>query len=492
MSPAFHNDHVHNGDAQVANDNVATQISHSDGIPVEAPLDKQTLASKAFANGISDVKILPREFYEPFFSESSRRRKPNPIRGLFPLELRPGMLSLLAGKPNPSMFPITSMNISVRSPSDPAKEEKIELPETLLAEGLQYGATAGHPQLLNWLAGLQEYSHKRKVGEGWRVSMGAGSQDLIYKFVHSIVNKGDIVLIESPVYSGIINCVEEVEAEVVAVDTDAHGIKSSELRQILEHWPAGKPMPKFLYTVPFGCNPTGMTATDDRRREVLELARKYNFLVLEDDPYYYIYYGKAPRPSSYFELELEQPEVGRVVRLDSFSKIISAGIRIGFASGPAPILDVIDIHTSNSNLQVSTLTQAITLSLLQSWGYDNFKLHTEQVADFYRQKRDVFERAMKHHLTGLVEWETPEAGMFFWFKLVLNDPSKPGEREECSETVIRTKALEKGVLALPGTSFLPNGGKTAYVRASFSLIENENVDEALRRLKDTLLEARSS
>lgn len=82
------------------------------------------------------------------------------------------------------------MNISVRSPLDPSKEEKLELPESLLAEGLQYGATAGHPQLLNWLAGLQEYSHKRKVGEGWRISMGAGSQDLIYK-VRSFCLKND-------------------------------------------------------------------------------------------------------------------------------------------------------------------------------------------------------------------------------------------------------------------------------------------------------------
>jgi len=141
---------------------------------------------------------------------------------------------------------------------------------------------------------------------------------------------------------------------------------------------------------------------------------------------------------------------------------------------------------------VSTLTQAITLSLLQSWGYDNFRAHTDLVADFYRQKRDIFERAMKHHLTGLVEWETPEAGMFFWFKLILNDPAKPGVHEEDSETVIRTKALEKGVLALPGTSFLPNGGKTAYVRASFSLLEEDKVEEALRRLKVTLIEARNS
>lgn len=112
----------------------------------------------------------------------------------------------------------------------------------------------------------------------------------------------------------------------------------------------------------YGCNPTGMTATLERRKEVLRLAREHNFLILEgdyisfvflnyrpitlfvDDPYYYLYFGKAARPPSYFKLELDEPEVGRVIRFDSFSKILSAGMRMGFVSGPKPILDVIDLH----------------------------------------------------------------------------------------------------------------------------------------------------
>ncbi|THG93294.1 hypothetical protein EW145_g8411, partial [Phellinidium pouzarii] len=210
------------------------------------------------------------------------------------------------------------------------------------------------------------------------------------------------------------------------------------------------------------------------------------------DPYYYLYYGKAARPPSYFTLELEQPEVGRVVRCDSLSKVLSAGIRIAFASGPAPIMDAIDLHTSSANLQVSSLTQVIALSVLESWGYDGFIEHTKGVSHFYRQKRDAFEKAMYHHLGGLAEWSTPEAGMFFWFKLLLNDPSRPERQvEEDSEELIRTKALENGVLALPGTSFLATGGKTAYVRASFSLLDTDAVEEALRRLREVILKARS-
>ena len=125
--------------------------------------------------------------------------------------------------------------------------------------------------------------------------------------------------------------------------------------------------------------------------------------------------------------------------------------------------------------------------LLRSWGYDGFITHTRTVSDFYRKKRDAFERALRTHLDGLAEWITPEAGMFVWFKLLISD--KPGEEGD-SLDLIRKKAFENGVLALPGTVFLPDGRKTAYVRASFSLLSEDDVNEALRRLRVTVLEAR--
>ena len=158
-----------------------------------------------------------------------------------------------------------------------------------------------------------------------------------------------------------------------------------------------------------------MTASFERRLEVLKLARQYNILIIEDDPYYYLYFGSRPRPPSYFALDAwEGGPAGHVLRFDSFSKILSAGIRIGAVTGPQPLLNAIDMHTATANLQVSSLTQAITYTLMSSWGYDGFHKHTENVSDLYRAKRDVFENAMKRHLEGLADWDSPEAGMFFW------------------------------------------------------------------------------
>jgi len=430
---------------------------------------------------------LPPELYQYFLSDAAKEHKPSPIRGLYHLESKPGLISLLAGKPNDAMFPFESFSFTITDPSHSSHSIPVSLTGASLAEGLQYGPTAGLPRLVEWFTGLQERVHGRKPSEGWGLTVGNGSQDVIYKAINAIVNPGDPILIEAPVYAGVLPILRSLHCELVEVATDENGVCSSDLRSILENWPEGKQKPKAFYTVPYGCNPTGMTATTDRRREVLQLAREHNFLILEDDPYYYLYFGKRERPPSYFRLELETPELGRVIRFDSFSKILSAGMRMGFASGPKPIIDVMNLHTSISNLQSSSLVQAITLALAEKWGYTGFLTHTEVVAEFYREKRDVFQKALQTHLGDLAEWRTPEAGMFFWFKLLINpNPNEEGDSRE----LIQTKAYENGVLALPGSVFLPNGGETAYVRAAFSLSTPEQVNEALRRLREVVLKER--
>ncbi|EIM91560.1 PLP-dependent transferase [Stereum hirsutum FP-91666 SS1] len=480
----------------MTSDSSKTVPNGIDGIPPPIS-DAQTKTSEN-----KPTTVLPAEHYDYFLSDIAKARKPSPIRGLFPLERTPGVISLLAGKPNASTFPFTSLSFTARAPPSPnanaqdtPKEHSITLTADELNEGLQYGSTSGLEGINDWLTELQESEHGRKrEGEGWRLSVTAGSQDGIYKAVMALVNPGDSMLVEKPVYAGVIPIFQSVNAEMIEVETDSEGINSASLRSILESWPANKPKPKVLYTVPYGCNPTGMTATLHRRLEVLELAREHNFLILEDDPYYYLYYGKSPRSSfpSYFSLEASTGgTLGHVVRFDSLSKVLSAGIRVGFVTGPVRIVNAIDMHTASANLQPSSLIQSITHALLREWGHAGFIAHTHTVSEFYRLKRDVFEAALQEFLgkEGLAEWSTPEAGMFFWFKLL--NPAATDEEGD-SESLIRTKAFENGVLALPGTVFLPNGAKTAYVRASFSLLEEAEVREALRRLREVLVREREA
>ena len=152
--------------------------------------------------------------------------------------------------------------------------------------------------------------------------------------------------------------------------------------------------PKFLYTTPTGANPSGTSASDNRKRAILDIIRKHNLLLLEDDPYYFLSFQglepgadavKRTRGKSYFQLEAQDDYgVGRVVRFDSFSKILSAGLRLGFVTGPKEILDAIDLDTSSRNLQTSGTSQAIAYALLSKWGIDGFLHHADNVARFYQ------------------------------------------------------------------------------------------------------------
>ncbi|KAH7102888.1 TdiD protein [Auriculariales sp. MPI-PUGE-AT-0066] len=395
--------------------------------------------------------------YSSFLSDVSKSRVPNPIRGLLHLETFPNVISLLAGKPNPATFPITSISFNARNPLKDGKEESFNLTQEEVAVALQYNMIAGVPELVAWLADFQAHEHKRaKDSAVWRLSVGAGGQDMIYKAFLTLINHGDSVLVEAPVYAGVIPLLQTLQAKPVEVETDPDGVDPNSLREILESWPVGKPMPKVMYTVPYGNNPSGSTTTEARRREILALAHKYNFLIIEDCPYYFLYFDSKPRPPSYFSLDTE----GRVLRIDSFSKVLAAGLRICFATGPTPLLVAIDLHTSSANLQAASTSQVIVYKLLSSWGIEGLHAHIRTVADFYLGKRDVFQAAMERHLTGLARWSLPRAGMFFWFELVL----PPGGD---SKELIQTKAFEAGVLALPGVVF--------YANASFSLLDEAEV-----------------
>jgi tryptophan aminotransferase len=125
------------------------------------------------------------------------------VRSLYPIEQHPGMLSLLAGKPNPSTLPITSLSFSVRSPNSwlDSEETKIDIRNAELTESLQYAPTSGIPSLRKWIGDLMTQVHGRSAGEGWRVSLGSGSQDLLYRAFLALINPGDTILVEAPTYA---------------------------------------------------------------------------------------------------------------------------------------------------------------------------------------------------------------------------------------------------------------------------------------------------
>ncbi|TKY84609.1 hypothetical protein EX895_006511 [Sporisorium graminicola] len=461
--------------------------------------------------------------YASILSHSARNRMPSAIRSLFPAELIPGMVSLLSGKPNSETFPFQRILLELKPTIHPdGKTETVAIEGSDLDIALQYSATSGLPKLVGWIEEFQSHVHARartkqsnssKPGEVWRCSFGNGSQDLLTKTFEALVDAGDSVVLESPAYSGILPSLVAHNAKLFEAETDSEGVEPTALDALLTHWSSNpatsaSPFPKFLYTTPTGANPSGTSASDDRKRAVLAVVRKHNLLLLEDDPYYFLsFQGLTPdadpvkrqRGKSYFQLEAQDEYaggVGRVLRFDSFSKILSAGLRLGFVTGPKEILDAIDLDTSSRNLQTSGTSQAIAYALLSKWGIDGFLRHADNVARFYQDRLERFESSARSILTSspsIASWVRPTAGMFLWIKLKL--PPSPSSAEGDSFDLISDKAKSAGVLALPGVAFKPpsttdaDRKTSAYVRTSFSQVPLDQVDTAFSRLRGVVEEA---
>jgi kynurenine/2-aminoadipate aminotransferase len=199
-----------------------------------------------------------------------------------------------------------------------------------------------------------------------------------------------------------------------AITSDADGIVPSELEKVLRTWDTNKKFPKLLYLIPTGQNPSGSTLSSDRRFEVYRIASEFNLLILEDDPYWNLRFSSSSSSYSPLKSFLSMDVDGRVIRFDSFSKIISSGLRIGWATGPIPLLEKIQLHQQAGSMHPSGLSQAVVHSLFQHWGWDGWDNHVKKVQQFYQDRRDRFAEMAQRHLIGLAEWSVPTAGMFLW------------------------------------------------------------------------------
>ncbi|KAI7859452.1 pyridoxal phosphate-dependent transferase [Circinella umbellata] len=413
--------------------------------------------------------------YQKFLSTRSKARNPSAIRALMPHMNNKEMLSLGAGQPNPETFPYASMSVTLKS------GETLTFDEDLFKRSLSYDLTSGLPHLNQWLRELQIKEHAPPCKE-FDLSIGPGSQDLLTKALEMFAEPGSALLVEEPTYTGALSFLETQPVDLVPVSTDAKGIVPEDLDKILTNWPESNPSgkkdqarPQVLYTVPVGGNPTGVSSTLDRKKRMYEVCQKHDIIIIEDDPYYYLQFN-TPRTPSYFSMDVD----GRVLRMDSMSKILSSGIRIGWVSGPKVLIERMNMHTMVTNLQPAGVPQLMAYGLLSQWGHDGFFKHVGNVANFYRERRDLFVECMNRHLKGLAEWCVPDSGMFCWIRLL-------GGITDSNELILQ-KAVKKFVLAVPGVAFMPLKNETPCVRVSYSCIEKDQMDEALHRLATVIRE----
>lgn len=408
--------------------------------------------------------------YARFLTAVSAARKPSPLRVLTELQQRspPSLISLAGGAPNPNTFPFLSATIQVKN------GQTICIDETLMKKALQYSTSNGLPELLTWMKSLQKSLHNPPNAQT-DMCVTTGSQEGICKVFEMLVNPGDNVLLDAPTYPGTLAALQPLGCNLINVPSDQHGMIPAALKEVLSRWAPSEvhklnsTAPRVLYTIPNGGNPTGASMTEQRKRDVYELARQYDMLIIEDDPYYFLQFEKPWAPTL-----LSMDVDGRVIRTDSFSKILSSGLRLGFLTGPKPLIDRVVLHIQASTMHTSTFTQMMVSQLLHSWGEERFLQHIDGVLGFYRKQRDAMISSAEKWLNDEAEWYVPSAGMFLWLKLkCVTD----------TQQLIREKALKKEVLLVPGGVFMINSSDPCpYVRAAFSLSTPEQIDEAFRRL----------
>ncbi|XP_033736617.1 kynurenine/alpha-aminoadipate aminotransferase, mitochondrial-like [Pecten maximus] len=419
--------------------------------------------------------------YARFFNKVSLARKPSPIRVLTEIiqNSPKSLISMAGGMPNVETFPFTEATITLKNGS------KLHLDQTAMNKSLQYSATSGLPMLHQWVSDLQTSVHSPPdTGHPMTCVITNGSQDGLCKAFEAFVSPGDNVLLEHPVYPGSLAAAQPLGCNLIPVQSDGDGIVPDDLRKTLSHWsPADvkdpeSDIPKVLYCIPNGGNPTGSGLTLKRKQEIYSIAQQYNLIILEDDPYFYIQFTR-PFVPSFLSLDVD----GRVLRFDSLSKLLSSGMRIGFVTGPKPVVDRLTYHLMCSSMQASGLSQMTLAMILKEWGLDGFLDHTDKTAKFYENRCQLCLKAAKKHLTGLAEWSEPCGGMFLWLKLLnITD----------AHELITKKAYLRDVLFVPGNVFtFDSSAPCQYVRASYSTATEEEMNMAFARLAELLKEETS-
>ncbi|CAK9800200.1 Kynurenine/alpha-aminoadipate aminotransferase, mitochondrial [Anthophora plagiata] len=408
--------------------------------------------------------------YSSFKTEVSKRRRSATTRELTKIAYSApkNVISLAEGMPNEETFPFTGISVKLNDGSS------FTLDERELGAALQYIPTQGYPPLLQSLREFQRRAHAPPLLESREIVIVSGSQDGLSKTLEAIIGPGDPLLVHDPFYPGVEVVVAPHKAELIPIPQDEHGVVPEILRETLRNRQlSGKKMPKIMYINATGTNPTGVVIPLERRKEIYRIACEYNFLILDDDPYHFMHFNEV-KPKSFLSLDTE----GRVIRLDSFSKVISSGLRLGFITAAAPLIASIELHLQSSHLHAPTLSQVIMYKLMKLWGYDGLMKHFTRIRCFYKQRRDAIAMLAEKHLCGLADFTVPSGGFFLWIKVRgIKDTWK----------MMMQRGVAEGVIMAPGAAFMKDTGKPCNaIRASFAKASYEEMDLAMERLADLI------
>jgi DNA-binding transcriptional MocR family regulator len=381
------------------------------------------------------------------------------IRELFKLLGKPGIISFAGGFPDSAMFDVEGLK-------EASQKALTEEP----GGALQYGATEGYEPLRTQLSAFMKTKGVDVDPSGLIVT--TGSQQALDLLGKTMISPGDKVIVEGPTFLATIQCFRLYGAQLISAPIDANGVKTDELEKLIaEH------KPKFVYLIPTFGNPSGAMLTLERRKKVLELAVKYQTLIVEDDPYGDLYFGEAP-PPSILALSKEVPGSRELLaHCGSLSKVLSPGLRIGWMIAPPELLAKATMCKQFSDAHTSTFSQATAAQYLKSGRMPATLAHVREV---YGQRAQAMGAALKRELGDAVSFTQPNGGLFFWARLT----GANGKLADANE--LAKRAIEKLVAFVPGAPFFAEKPDVATLRLSFATADLAKIEEGVKRLGQAL------
>ncbi len=390
------------------------------------------------------------------FAQRLNNVETSAIRELFKLLGKPGIISFAGGFHDGAMFDVDGIR---------------EASATVLAQesgpALQYGATEGYNPLREQLAAFMATKGVTGVtAEGLIVT--TGSQQALDLVAKTLLDEGDVALVEAPTFLATIQCFRLYGPQVLGVPIDADGVQVDVLEDMIV-----KHRPKLVYIIPTFGNPSGAMLSLERRLRILALAVKYQTVVVEDDPYGDLYFGEAPPPSLLALSDRVPGSRDWLVHCGSLSKVLSPGLRVGWLIAPPALLQRATMCKQFSDAHTSTFAQATAAAYLRSGRMPATLAHVRSV---YAQRAATMGAALQREFGDGLSFTQPKGGLFFWARLT-------GARGQLNDgATLARRAIEQGVAFVPGAPFFSDNPDPSTLRLSFATADVAKIEEGLQRL----------
>lgn len=385
------------------------------------------------------------------FSDRVLTLKPSAIREIFKYAADPSVISLSAGNPAPEAFPAKEI-----------AEISAEIFAKRPIDALQYSVTEGYPALREQLTAYMKEKHN--IGRDFdNILITSGAQQVMDLASKSLLNEGDVVICEAPSFIGSLNTFRSYNARLRGIPMEADGMNMEELEKALQE----EKRAKFIYTIPNFQNPAGVSMSWEKRKKLYALAKQYGVLIIEDNPY-----GDLRFRGKHIEAVKSLDEDGIVIYAGSFSKVISPGMRVGYAIAPAPIIQKMVVCKQGEDVHTNIWSQMVCHEFMTKYDYD---AHLERLRVIYRKKSKIAMDALDKYLAPKITYHPVEGGLFIWCTL----PDGVNMPEFCKQAVLHK------VCVVPGNAFLTNENEPCQsFRINFSTPTDEQLVKGIQILGD--------